>query len=259
MRALRIVLAVSLPTLLLACGGDAAKLATDEQAIINGAPDTTHPYVGTIANPQGGAITHNCSGVLISPTVFVTAGHCIWNRIVAPGLEHGQYGVSFDPVFSPAAAFVTGEAYLHPYLDLGVIVLDAAQELGFATLPSADFLEEALKAGGLAGQRFTVVGYGATDGGPQVPRRIGVGTRRAATVVFDSLKGIFMHTRQDPAGDLGGVCNQDSGGPYFLEETTTVVAIVKWGNKNCSGTAFAQRLDLPDALDFLDGPFPPEP
>lgn len=258
MRSLRSVLAVTLTALLLACGGGAGDLATDGQAIINGAPDTAHPYVGTIANTQGGAIINNCSGVLISPTIYVTAGHCIWNRIVRPGLEHGQYGVSFDPVFSAAAAFVTGEAYLHPYLDVGVIVLDAAQELGVATLPSSDFLEEAQRAGGLAGQRFTLVGYGATDGGPHVPRRFGVGTRRAATVIFDSLKGAYMHTRQDPVGELGGGCFQDSGGPLFLEDTTTAVAITAYGNRVCNGTFFAQRLDLEDVLDFLDGPFPPE-
>lgn len=259
MRSFRRVLAVTLPVLLLACGGDAGDLAANGQAIINGEPDTAHPYVGTIANPQGGGITNNCSGVLISPTVFLTAGHCIFNRVEVPGLQHGEYGVSFDPVFSPAAAFVTGEAYRHPYLDVGVIVLDEPQALGVAALPSSDFLEEEQKAGGLVGQRFTLVGYGATDAGHFVPRRIGVGTRRAATVVFDSLKGTFMHTRQDPAGDLGGGCNQDSGGPYLLEGTTTVVAIVSWGNPNCNGTAFAQRVDLPEVLDFLDGPFPTQP
>lgn len=251
MRSFRSVLAITLPMLLLACGGDAESLATNGQAIINGAPDTAHPFVGTIANPQGGVITNNCSGMLISPTVYVTAGHCIWNRIIGPGLDHGQYGVSFDPVFSPAAAFVTGEAHLHPYLDVGVIVLDAAQSLGVATLPTELMLDEMQKAGGLARQRFTVVGYGATDAGPHVPLRIGVGTRRAATVEFDSLVGTFLHTRQAPVGDDGGACNQDSGGPYFFEGTTDVAAIVTFGNRNCAGTAFGQRLDLPEVREFL--------
>ncbi|HLM78402.1 MAG TPA: trypsin-like serine protease, partial [Rubrobacteraceae bacterium] len=41
-------------------------------AIINGQPDgSRHPYVGMVYND--GAL---CSGTLISPTAFLTAGHC---------------------------------------------------------------------------------------------------------------------------------------------------------------------------------------
>src|SRR5215218_2501520 len=44
------------------------------QAIINGEPDrgpNAHPYVGMIYNDE-----FLCSGTLISPRVFLTAGHC---------------------------------------------------------------------------------------------------------------------------------------------------------------------------------------
>jgi hypothetical protein len=221
---------------------------------INGTPDTAHPYVGTIANPQGSVITNNCSGSLISPTVYLTAGHCIFNRVIVPGLQHGQYGVSFDPVFSPGAAFVTGEAYLHPdfpMFDVGVIVLDQDQSLGVATLPTEYLLDEMMKAGGLARQELTVVGYGAIDGGPHVPRRIGVGTRRVATIVFDSLVGTLLHARQEPVADLGGACNQDSGAPFLFVGTTDLAAVATGGNRNCAGTSFGQRLDLPEVRQFL--------
>ena len=41
-------------------------------AIINGEPDgNDHPYVGMTFNDE-----FVCSGTLISPTVFLTAGHC---------------------------------------------------------------------------------------------------------------------------------------------------------------------------------------
>ncbi len=44
-------------------------------AITGGRPDgTAHPYVGFVGEPEGGF----CSGTLLSPTVFLTAGHCTY-------------------------------------------------------------------------------------------------------------------------------------------------------------------------------------
>src|SRR5215212_683261 len=41
-------------------------------AITNGVPDgAAHPYVGIIFNDEA-----FCTGTLLSPTVFLTAGHC---------------------------------------------------------------------------------------------------------------------------------------------------------------------------------------
>src|SRR5215813_6594558 len=51
----------------------AGVFTTSAVALINGTPDgDAHPYVGAVAQ-QGGNL---CSGVLISPTVFLTAAHC---------------------------------------------------------------------------------------------------------------------------------------------------------------------------------------
>src|SRR5918996_5874381 len=66
MRRVGLVLATMALAILLA-GGVA-------QAIINGEPDrgpNAHPYVGMIYNDE-----FLCSGTLISPRVFLTAGHC---------------------------------------------------------------------------------------------------------------------------------------------------------------------------------------
>jgi secreted trypsin-like serine protease len=47
-------------------------------AITNGRPDGgMHPYVGLmVAQDADGVPLWRCSGSLISPTVFLTAGHC---------------------------------------------------------------------------------------------------------------------------------------------------------------------------------------
>ena len=60
--------------------GLAALLATTSAFGITGnwIEDTEHPYVGLIALYKAdGTFLQRCSGSLISPTKFVTAGHCV--------------------------------------------------------------------------------------------------------------------------------------------------------------------------------------
>ena len=77
-------------------------------AIVNGEPDDNrHPYVGALVaefEGEGGEteLVPVCSGTLISPTVFLTAGHCT-EFLIAEDLP--TY-VSFDPTF------VAGESEL---------------------------------------------------------------------------------------------------------------------------------------------------
>jgi len=53
-------------------------LSTSAQAIIGGEPDgNRHPYAGAVFDLAGdGSLGIGCSGVLVSPRVFLTAGHC---------------------------------------------------------------------------------------------------------------------------------------------------------------------------------------
>ena len=71
-------------------------LALPASAITNGGPDgDDHPYVGLmVADDVDGNPLWRCSGTLISPTLYLTAGHCteapaasatIWSSQVRSG------------------------------------------------------------------------------------------------------------------------------------------------------------------------------
>src|SRR5918998_2165249 len=89
------------------------------QAIINGQPDrgaNAHSYVGALVTvpPSGefkGQRIPVCSGTLISPRVFLTAGHCT-DLLIKEDLP--TY-VSFDPTYkSGASEVISATPYTHP-------------------------------------------------------------------------------------------------------------------------------------------------
>ena len=73
-----------------------AAVVSSASAITHGRPDgNTHPYVGLmVALDKDGVPLWRCSGSLLSPTVFLTAGHCT----VAPA---ARIEVWMEEVLSP--------------------------------------------------------------------------------------------------------------------------------------------------------------
>jgi len=69
--------------------------ATGAMAITNGQPDgANHPYVGLmVAHNDDGVPLWRCSGSLVTPGVFLTAGHC-----VEPPAAHVEIWFSAGPV-----------------------------------------------------------------------------------------------------------------------------------------------------------------
>src|SRR5262249_366919 len=101
-----------------------------------------HPNVGGLVVDDGGQKFLICSGTLVSPTVFVTAGHC------TTGFDEAW--VTFDPDPTNAASLHHGTAYTHPQFasggandpnDVGVVVLDdQINGITPASLPTANQL-----------------------------------------------------------------------------------------------------------------------
>lgn len=240
------------------------------QAIINGEPDVgedAHPYVGALVTEFEVAedeteLLPSCSGTLISPTVFLTAGHCTEFLIE----ENLPTYVTFDPTYEPGESrLVSGTPYMHPryefpFYDVGVVVLDRAVMMPtYGKLPDKNLVDSLHK-----GTRLTAVGYGATDfdvgGGP--PREVYPDDRYRATVrylgtswnfgVDKASRDLWLKVRAGSMGQGGeGACFGDSGGPYFLPDQRTIVGVTSFGGQRCSGVNGVQRVDLPVVLNWV--------
>lgn len=233
--------------------------AAPSSAITNGEADGDgHPNVGVlIAELRGGKVPI-CSGVLVSPTVFVTAGHCTaW--LGAAAIE--RVWVSFDSTLDPAVwTIVPGRYQTDPDFghdmfdlhDLGVVVL-AAPVIGIrpAELPRLGLLDDLQRSGGRRAS-FTSVGYGyhARILGDGAPRYAYDGVRRTGTSPLASLTASWLRLLTgEPAA--GGTCFGDSGGPQFVGDSNVVVAITSGGDAACAGIGWSYRLDTAGARNFL--------
>jgi hypothetical protein len=248
-------------------GASATATVPAPEFIMNGRlDDGQYPQVGTLVRPFPGrtGLWSACSGTLIGERAFLTAGHCV-AKIFDMGLQHGEYGVSFDGVFVPGVSTVTfGTAHLHPQYDadwtsndVAVIVLDSgAKGLTPKKLARPNVLEK-MKPERLAAAVIVAVGYGATVDDPSPVFR---GTRRVATQHFLGVCGVecggipenywVMLGGAFESGN-GTISYGDSGGPHFLDGR--IVAVSSLGDMGESGMAieWAQRVDVKPVRDFI--------
>ena len=246
----------------------AAGISASSAGAITGAePDgTRHPAAGAIVGyfpPLAMNIAY-CSGVLISPTVFLTAAHCG----AVPTL---QVGVTFDEHYSATSTVYMGTFIAHPDYrrgsypaspkvpDIGVVVFDEPiPGIVPAQLPTAGLLDQMKAARTLASTRFTAVGYGDTEyvNGPGGHDNDHPQARHYAVSTFSSLSSARLHLSQHLKKGEGGTCAGDSGGPNFIgagaDETSIVAGITVTGDTYCKATNVILRLDTQPVRDFLD-------
>jgi hypothetical protein len=222
-------------------------------AITGGSLDGgAHPAVGLLVADLGNGPVPDCSGSLVSPTVFVTAAHCTGD------LASARVWVSFDAQYaSGASPLLPGTAHTDPQWgqvkndshDLAVVVLDkAVRGITPAELPTANSLSN------LSGsQTFTSVGYGAYEvtNGPGGHQYLYDDVRGVATGALNSTNPSWLRISMNPSTGNGGTCYGDSGGPNFLGTSQIIAAITITGDAVCRSTNVVYRLDTESARTFL--------
>jgi len=220
----------------------------DDEAIVGGTPTTGDPSVvalyGAVPGANQGML---CTASVISPTVLLTAAHCVSPAVVGEGLQYiALFGyditkpetqgdkikvasVEWDPEFD-VANLPNGH-------DIAVVILSKPTTV--APLP---YNREPLGAA-MVGDSARLVGYGLSSG----LFSKGAGVKREATVKLNSFDGKFVKT-----GTLfKKICSGDSGGPVFMNihGRETIVGVNSFGMIFCLSTASSTRVD--SYLEFI--------
>ena len=251
--------------------------AAPAHAITDGELDgNAHPNVGLmVALNAAGAPMWRCSGTLVSPRHFLTAGHCTYGatRVTIwfdADIDAGRPGNGY-----PFTGQVSGDPMTHPNYpyapfvmnDVGVVVLD--NDFGsppYATLPRLGDLDKLAKRRGKQDVTFTAVGYGMQKSFPdaaswqdQAYRVRMVATPKLLQINVPGFTGDFSMLLSNNANS-GGTCFGDSGGPNFIGTSSVIGGVTSYGiNGNCAGTGGVFRLDTWNVqgwLQTIDGLMP---
>lgn len=232
-----------------------------------------HPHVALmVATDAAGNPLWRCSGTFLSPTVYLTAGHCteapaaraeIW---LASDVDAGIPGNGY-----PYVGDVSGETHTHPEYenpfpwfmrDVGVVVLDGGDEVDLAVYGELPEINEfdAWQGNAKKGVTFTAVGYGLQKAFPDAAAWKDV-AERVRMVSYPKLIQINV---KGSVGDFsmllsnnahtGGTCFGDSGGPNFVGDTNVVAAVTSFGkNPTCAGQGGVLRLDREWIHEWVEG------
>ena len=208
-------------------------------AVVGGTPDNgRHPYAGAavVPTPDG---TELCSGALVDATTFVTAAHCIIPGfpvlVSLAGQFAGPQSVGQGFVHSGYTVGTTGLSSSDRN-DVAVVKLFAPLPGPYAQLPSANYTDRLPN-----NQAVDIVGYGLPTPGLK--------TTATAKIISGGGKVAPWFLKISS----GTLCNGDSGGPVVQSGTNIALAITSYGPAaNCAAVGYAQRLDTPDVLGFIN-------
>jgi hypothetical protein len=270
----------------------AALAATPSHAITgNYVNDFDHPFVGlAVFYDAAGQFIWRCSGSLISPTKFVTAGHCADTGQGAasarvyfqqdagahydPATQHdpvtgypdncaagtlGKLCATSKKIYNYGFADFAGYPNTH---DVGVLILDQAISLAeYGQLPKAGTLEGIATARGTKDTVFTSSGYGLSlsvqehSALSNISFRVRLEAESTLVNTTSNNTDGFNLQLQGNGDGRGGTCSGDSGGPVFLGKSSSnlIVAVTSFGlNAICRGTDFSYRLDRQEVLDWIN-------
>ena len=225
-----------------------------------------HPAVGLmVAEDADGNPLWLCSGTLISPTVYLTAGHCTAAPAVSAEIWFGSNLTDAAAIDFPANGDASGTTFVHPDYDpadftrrdVGVVVLDSGWAVDeYAELPALDSLDALAAQPGQAAT-FTTVGCGVQRMFPEAAARK-IEAQRLRMVATPRLLQANSNSTGDYSillsanADTGGACNGDSGGPNFIGDSNVIGAVTSSAKSTlCKGSSGSFRMDRSWALDWV--------
>lgn len=243
-----------------------ALLGGSARAVIGGQPDTTHPYVGLVA--EG---TSACSGTLLSSTVLLTAAHCFAaDSGGAPLAVRVYFGQAPTPMLActppslTVGCFYDGTYYFDPQFgssgngipnadthDVAVVIFstpipDSVTGGQYGALPSPGQVDTLKNNTPVDLVGYGVVGFVRGGGQPQ-PVKLFQRFSGQTTLIAsnDAISGEFAKLHS-------GTCFGDSGGPDLLGGTNIVLAENSFLNNNvCAGNTYSYRVDTSEALSWI--------
>jgi hypothetical protein len=251
-------------------------------------PDPVHTYVGlAVFYDQAGEFAYRCSGSLIAPRIFLTAGHCTDDAehvSYARIYFHQEVGAHFDPATEqdPTTGYpdvciandplcVTGHK-LYDYgfdnfagfpntRDAGIVVLDqpVTFQTNFASLAAAGSLSQLANRRGVQDVSFIVSGYGVSDNWPPNKPTLSFRVRLMAETKLNNLNnqwtaGFNLQTSNAPGNNRGGTCSGDSGGPVLWDNSDIIAAVTSFGkHEQCLGNDYSYRVDQQAVIDWILG------
>lgn len=235
---------------LMGCGSptseanDTAETADSQNAIIGGTVHTGDPSIVALYAKEPDKMAGSlCTATVISPTVVLTAAHCVhpdlvgakaeFSVLTAPDLTDKTKPsprlkvkeVHWDPMFS-RATILNGH-------DIAVAILESP-----TTLTPIPWNKDAL-ATDLKGKNVRLVGYGLNDSINQK----GAGVKRQLSIKLNNFDDKFVKT-----GSLipwKGICQGDSGGPVLatIGGKETVIGVNSFGIILCLAESNSTRVD----------------
>jgi hypothetical protein len=233
-----------------------------------------HPNVGLMyALDEDGERLWRCSGTLIEPRVFLTAGHCVeapaararvwFDGDLTVSEEYpdgGETSIEGTPI--PHPEYDWGDSDPH---DVGVVILDEAPAgIEPALLPDPDLLtqlkkDRTLEGGYEEGVYFKSVGYGRILESWPPPELVSSPIRRVSESEFVALTKVFLHLSQKAVFEEEGSCFGDSGGPILWTDPNgneIIVALTSTGDAQCVATGLDYRVDVSDTRQWILDQFP---
>jgi len=232
-------------------------LRTSGRPIVNGEVDDIPAHMATVALTNGPGSDFFCSGTLITSTVVLTAGHCLWGG--SSGIE-----VYFGPDVSAGGdyrAVIEGE--VHPDFDMQSIEGDIALVRLASPAPAGvtpiPFLPNAQ---GLtsADEGVTTVDFSGFGVDEHNSSGVKLHVEDIIDVVCDNINGCdWVNNRafgydQQP----GGPCSGDSGGPAYVFRNSVeyVAGITSYGDQQCDRYGVSTTVDRYE--DFINSFITPE-